>query len=75
MKRVAYLGIGFRDRDTAFDFKASLDDFIKRSSRYESYEECCELKSAEKCGYSHKTKLTSSFCFVHVLRNNVNVFY
>ncbi len=36
MKRVAYLGIGFRDRDSAFDFKASLDDFMKRALRYTS---------------------------------------
>lgn len=32
-KRVAYVGIGFRERSTAFDFKAALDDFARSQER------------------------------------------
>jgi hypothetical protein len=34
-ERFTHLGIGFRERDTAFDFKSSLNDYIKYVNRME----------------------------------------
>ena len=31
--RRAYLGVGFRERDQAYDFKASIDDFVRAARR------------------------------------------
>ena len=35
-KRAAYIGIGFRERDTAFSFKATLQDFERYVRRQRS---------------------------------------
>ncbi|CAN0084952.1 unnamed protein product, partial [Phaeothamnion confervicola] len=32
-KRYAYVGVGFRERSSAFDFKATLDDFVRSVER------------------------------------------
>ncbi|KAG5179425.1 hypothetical protein JKP88DRAFT_326905 [Tribonema minus] len=36
--RVAYVGVGFRERSTAFDFKAALDDYVRSVQRQQQAE-------------------------------------
>ena len=71
--RSAYIGVGFRERDTAFDFKSALNEYIRYMDRQRTAQKMADQAHEEDVQDSHSGGDSGVYAVKEGTRIHVNV--